>query len=112
MRFLEQSQVGSKSTFDRDVVLPIPHNIPGSIRFGEHVHRSYELQIDVEMVPVVTLSIKVPITILEWSPLLKDLMPEVVNINIGQAKNPDGTQNPLVEENPFDEGSKESNENI
>jgi len=110
--FLEQSQVGSKSTFDRDVVLPIPHNIPGSIRFGEHVHRFYELQIDVEMVPVVTLSIKVPITILEWSPLLKDLMPEVVNINIGQAKNPDGTQNPLVEENPFDEGSKESSENI
>jgi len=97
---LEQGVVNSKGTLDRDVVLPIPSNLPGSIRCGEHIHRSYELQIDVEMVPILTLTIKAPITILEWSPLLKEMMPEVVNINIGR-KNPVVEQVEVEEENPL-----------
>jgi len=91
---LEQAVVNPKNTLDRDVVIPIPSNIPGSIRFGEHVHRSYELQIDVEMFPILTLTIMAPITILEWSSLLKDVMPEVVNINMGRTK-PEEEENPL-----------------
>jgi hypothetical protein len=79
---IENSEVGPYGKFDREICIPIPPQLPGTLRNAEFISRKYEISVDVEMPLVTTISVKNPITLLEYSPLLKGVIPEVVNINI------------------------------
>jgi len=79
---VDNSFVNPQSVYERDINVPIPSNIPGTIRYGEHIHREYELVIIAEMTPLGSISLKAPILLLEWSPLLKGEIGEVVSVNI------------------------------
>jgi len=82
---IEESAVLPQGKFERDISIPIPNTVPGSIRNSEHIRRDYEISVDVEIPLVTTISIKNPILLLEWSPLLKGEIPEfVINIHPNQ----------------------------
>jgi hypothetical protein len=78
---VENSALGPQGVFDREISIPIPPMIPGSLR-AEFISRKYEISVDVDMPLVSTITVKNPITLLEYSPVLKGIIPEVVNINI------------------------------
>jgi len=79
---VDNSKIDPKSKWEKDILIPIPHNIPGSIRFGSYIRREYELEINLEMPPIPNVILRFPILILEWSHHMKELMPETININM------------------------------
>jgi hypothetical protein len=87
---IEDSTVGAYGKFDREISIPIPPIVPGTLRNANHISRKYEISVDVDMPLVTTISIKNPVTLLEYSPVLKGEIPEVVNINIHPSNDNDG----------------------
>jgi len=87
---IEDSGVSAYGKFDREISIPIPPVVPGTLRNANHISRKYEISVDVDMPLVTTISIKNPVTLLEYSPVLKGEIPEVVNINIHPNNDNDG----------------------
>jgi len=79
---VENSNVPSGETFDKDLILEIPPFISGNIQHGQFISRRYELNLDIELSISGSMALTHPITLLEWSPQLKGLVPEVVPITI------------------------------
>jgi len=79
---VENSKLPPGGTYDQDLILEIPPFIPGSIRLGNFITRHYELNLDVELSMVGSMTLTHPLIILEWSPQLKGIVPDVVPVSI------------------------------
>jgi len=73
---IENSGVKSGIAFQQDILLEIPNFIPGSIKRGNFIDRSYSLNLDVELSFQGSMSLSVPLTLLEWTPQLKGIIPD------------------------------------
>jgi len=100
---VEKSKINPRSIWENDIIVPLPLNLPGSIRFAQNLSRSYDLNITLE-IPVLNISVKSPIIILEWSPHMQDIFPEIVYNQLhGQDINQKEKIQNVVEKNPFKE---------
>jgi len=88
-----------------DIIIPIPNSVPGSIRYSENISRTYELLITLDL-SVQNISMKLPLQIYEWSPQIKDIFPDFVNMN--QIKNQYNSIRE-IEKNPLDESDSQDN---
>jgi len=75
----ENSEINGVGVYDKIVSFQIPHHIPGTLRHGQYIRRTYELAVNVDMPLVTTIAVTSPMIILEWSPVLKGEVPEEVN---------------------------------
>jgi len=83
---VDDSLVRSKEVFERDLMMPIPTLITGTLGCAKHILREYELIIDVEMQISGKVTVSIPIHLLQWTPLIKDEVPDVVPIKISKRK--------------------------
>jgi len=79
---VENSGLPPGATFDKDLILEIPPFISGTILHGQYISRRYELNLDVELSISGSMTLTHPITLLEWSPQLKGLVPDVVPVTM------------------------------
>jgi len=75
---IENSALPPGGNFDKDLILEIPPFISGTIQHGQFISRRYELNLDIELSISGSMTLTNPITLLEWSPQLKGLVPDVV----------------------------------
>jgi len=79
---VENTNISGGQVYSQDLMIEIPTNVPGTIRHGNSIGRHYELNLDVELSISGSMSISVPILLLEWSPLLKGIVPDVVQVKV------------------------------
>jgi hypothetical protein len=79
---VENSSINGGSTYSQDLVLEIPPHVPGTVSHSENITRKYELNLDVDLAITGSMTLTVPLTLLEWSPQLKGVVPDVVPIKI------------------------------
>jgi len=94
---VENSVINPGQVYSQDLMIEIPSNVPGTIRHGQHIGRHYELNLDIELSIQGTLTLTAPILLLEWSPQLKGIVPDVVPISIRK-----------IEEEVYDLGDEEN----
>jgi len=83
---VDESVVRTKETFERDLMFPIPGTITGTLHCAKHISRQYELVVDVEMQLNGKVTVTLPVLLLQWTPLIKDDVPEVVPIKISKRR--------------------------
>jgi len=95
---LQDSKIESGKTFNQVMSFQIPTSVPGTIRLGNFIQRHYELNFVVDIAIAGDIEIKTPILILEWSPQLKDIVPEVVPINLDVKKDDGNDEGEIIED--------------
>jgi len=83
---VEDSVVRTKGTFDRDLMFPVPASITGTLHCAKHISRQYELVVDVEMQLNGKVTVTLPVLLLQWTPLIKNDVPDVVPIKISKRR--------------------------
>eukprot|EP01129_Flabellula_baltica_P016231 TRINITY_DN8550_c0_g1_i1.p1 TRINITY_DN8550_c0_g1~~TRINITY_DN8550_c0_g1_i1.p1 ORF type:complete len:434 (+),score=122.48 TRINITY_DN8550_c0_g1_i1:38-1303(+) len=83
---VDDSAIDKGCTFDKDLMLPVPNTVSGTIHCSTHISRQYELLVDAEMQVGGKVTVALPVLLLQWSPLIKDDVPEVVPIKISRKK--------------------------
>jgi len=79
---VENSAINGGQNYSQDLVLEIPSHVPGTISHSQFISRKYELNLDVDLAITGSMTLSVPIILLEWSPQLKGVVPDVVPIKV------------------------------
>jgi hypothetical protein len=79
---VENSAITGGQTYSQDLVLEIPSHVPGTISHSQFLSRRYELNLDIGLSITGSMTLSVPLTLLEWSPQLKGVVPDVVPIKV------------------------------
>jgi hypothetical protein len=103
---VENSNIPPGQSYNQDLMLEIPTHIPGTIRHGSYIGRHYEINLDVELFLAGSLTLTVPVLLLEWSSQLKGIVPDLVPVSIRKLDEEEAPDPEQVEE--FKEEHKET----
>jgi len=81
---VQNSIVRTNETFEQDLMLNVPTIITGTLKFAKHISREYYLVVDVEMSINGKVTVTLPVLLLQWTPLIKDDVPDVVPVKISK----------------------------
>jgi len=79
---VQNSAITAGASYDQDLMLEIPPFITGTISHGHYVSRQYQLSLEIELSISGSMTLSVPVTLLEWSPQLKGIVPDKVPISM------------------------------